>query len=117
MKKIGLTLLTLTIALAACGEAPTAASAVDARAAMDGYVVGSGGYQEENPGFGGSGNEATADNPGLLGSGYVTTPDGEATAEAENPGLAGSGHVVVVDDEDSEAQSVSANPGFLGSGH
>jgi hypothetical protein len=116
MRKFGLTLLTLTIALAACAEAPTAASAVDAGAAMDGYVVGSGNYEEENPGFGGSGNVTTAENPGLLGSGHVTTPDAEATAGAENPGLAGSGHVVVAE-PGMTVESTSGGPGFLGSGH
>lgn len=102
MRKIALTLLTLTIALAACGEAPTAASAVDARAAMDGGFLG------------GSGNYA-ADNPGLLGSGYLTTPDGETTATAENPGLAGGGYATVPDGE--ESMATAENPGFGGSGN
>lgn len=84
MRKIGLTLLTLTIALAACGEVPTAASADEARAAM-----------AENPGLLGSGyneEETTAENPGLAGSGYLTTPDSEWMATAENPGFGGSGN-------------------------
>jgi hypothetical protein len=102
MRKIGLTLLTMTIALAACGEAPTAASAVDARAAMDGgYLGGSGNYEAENP--------------GLLGSGYVTMPDGEATATEENPGFLGSGYATVPDGEG--AMATAENPGLAGSGH
>ncbi|HEX5869566.1 MAG TPA: hypothetical protein VFY65_04060, partial [Longimicrobium sp.] len=89
MRKIGLTLLTLTIALAACGEAPTAASAVDARAAMDGgFLGGSGSYYEEG-------------GPGFLGSGHVTVPDSDAAATEENPGFLGSGYATVPVGEES----------------
>lgn len=84
MRKIGLTLLTLTIALAACGEVPTAASADDARASM-----------AANPGLLGSGyneQETTTENPGVAGSGDVEAPDEEWMTMAENPGLLGSGY-------------------------
>jgi hypothetical protein len=78
MRKIGLTLLTLTIVLAACGEVPTAASANDARAAMDGGLE-TGSYEEGGPGF--------------LGSGHATAPEGEQwMTTAGNPGFGGSGN-------------------------
>lgn len=83
MRKIGLTLLTLTIALAACGEVPTAASADDARASTNIGLAGSGHYEEET----------TAENPGLLGSGHVTAPEGEEWMTTEGGGgFLGSGH-------------------------
>jgi hypothetical protein len=85
MKKIGLTLLTLAMTLAACGEVPTAASADDAQAAMNGFLGGSGNYAAAGPGLAGSGHidedgeepeggnltiEAASAGPGFLGSGH-----------------------------------------------
>lgn len=92
MRKIGLALLTLTIAvLAACGEAPTAPNADDTRAELNGTLAGSGNYDGENPG-----------------------PVIPGTAEGGSPVVLGPG-------DDGEGQltteSAAGGPGFLGSGH
>lgn len=82
MRKIGISLATLlVVALSACAESPTA-SAAGAEASLNGYLGGSGNYEEEGPG-------------GTIGTGHLVAPEEDAmtTTEIErNPGLAGSGH-------------------------
>lgn len=80
MRKIGISLATLLVAaLSACAESPTA-SAAGTDAALNGFLGGSGNYEEESP--------------GTYGSGHVAAEDDAMTATeiSRNPGFLGSGH-------------------------
>ncbi len=81
MRKIEISLATLlVVALSACAESPTA-SAAGADASLNGYLGGSGNYEEEGP--------------GTYGSGHVAAFEGDAMTTTEmsrNPGFLGSGH-------------------------
>ncbi|HYW12682.1 MAG TPA: hypothetical protein VE871_12025 [Longimicrobium sp.] len=81
MRKIGISLATLLVAaLSACAESPTA-SAAGADPSLNGFLGGSGNYQEEGP--------------GTIGTGHIAAPEEDgmtATEFARNPGLLGSGH-------------------------